>query len=89
MRACVTPPRRLGCSAVCVGSSHRTVSCVSASYCNRPALGVRQFQGVPSLRAGGWIYKVDSSSSFCARLRMTAPSQEMPDHLFLSGGLHV
>lgn len=88
MRASVCLPRRLECACltVCAGSSHRTVSCVSASCCSQPVLGVRPFVGVPSLRAGEWKYREGSSSSFCDRPRLTAPSQEKPEHSFLTAG---
>lgn len=70
--AFVSPLRCLACLTACVGSSHRTASCVSASCYSQPALAVRQFVGVPSLMADGWIYKEDSSSSFCGHPRLTS-----------------
>lgn len=73
---CVCLTTRLGCVylAVCVVSSHRMVSCVSALCCNQTILGARQFGCSPSLRVGGWIYREDSSSSFCGCFRLTGPS---------------
>lgn len=85
----VSPLRCLACLTACVGSSHRMVSCVLTSCCSQPILAVRQFWGVPSLMADGWIYKEDSSSSFCGHPRLTSLSQERPDHLSLIVGPHI
>lgn len=75
------------CLTVYVGSNHRTVSFVSASCCSQPVLEVSPFLGALSLMVGEWKCKGGSSSSFCGHPRLTALSQEKPEHSFLTAGL--
>ena len=82
----VSGPCAEGRAAGSVASDHRRVSCASASCCSLPVLGGRRFGGVPSLRAGGWICREDSSSSSCGPPRLTAPGQGTPAPPSPTGG---